>query len=439
MLVHPWRRLSGWFQDAIFRVLVQNAGWLLGGKVAAVGMGLAATVIKTRALGVELFGLLSLILAYVALVERLSTFQPWIALIKYGAEALEHKRYDQFAGQVRLAVLLDLVGAGAGTVIAVVGAHLLAGWLNWTQETSHMAAVFSACILFRVSGAPIGVLRLLDRFDLLTVQNVVASLLALIGALIVFVAGGGIWGFLIAAMLSTALSGLLLWVFAIMALQKRGVQLRGSARITQWKPFLRFSMWTYFSSTLDIPVKHLDSIIVAAVISLEATGIYQVIKQTVSLLGMLADPIYQAVYPQFAAMIAARETKGAAKYAAKIGSLLLGVISPVALLLIVTSRFWLGAVFGDEFASGWFPMSVFLFLKVFSVAAIVIHPLFTAMGYVKQTSFILLLANTIYLGFAWLLGRSWGLTGLAVAYGLQFSTVVVSKAVYMAKHWSHQT
>lgn len=426
-----WRRVLSWFKDDVFRRLLKNVGWLLSGSFIATFLGLISTVVKTRALGAEMFGLLAVIMAYVAIVQRLTAFQPWLALIKYGAEALELKRPHEFMGIVKLGLLLDVIGAVSGTLIAASGAYVFARWQGWNQEISHMAAVFSISILFSLSGTPIGILRLLDRFRVFAAQKILAAILGLVGALIVYATGGGIWGFLIVLLLSGIFGNLFLLVMAYLALRESGLTQYWRAPITNWKPFLRFSGWTYTTSTLDIPVKQLDIIIVSAVVSLEAAGIYKVIKQIAQLLAMMADSVYQAVYPQFAAMIANSDGRSAVKYAVKTGSLTMAVVGPVALLLAAFSPWWLGAVFGEAFAAGWLPLSVFLFFNIIAMACITIHPLFTAMGYVKKNVFILLVANAGYLVLAWLLGNLIGLLGLAIAFGVQLLIVVTLKSSYI--------
>lgn len=299
-----------------------------------------------------------------------------------------------------------------------------------------MASVFSISILFHLAGTPIGVLRLLDRFDLLTAQNVITSGVSLVGSTVVYAMGGGIWGFLVLLLLSSLLSSLLMWGMAFTAMRERGLAAHWRAPVGKWKPFVRFSMWRYLSSAFDIPVKQLDVIIVSTVISLEATGIYRIIKQVLGVLGLWTGPVYQAVFPQFATMIAKRDNEGAIKYAVKIGVLSFASVGLPAVMLAVTSTWWLDMVFGAGFAAGAAPLSVFLFFQVFAIGATVIHPLFTAMGYVKQNSVILLLANATYLGLAWQLSKAWGLSGLGLAFGVQLSLIVVLKAVYIARRQS---
>jgi O-antigen/teichoic acid export membrane protein len=66
-------------------------------------------------------------------------------------------------------------------------------------------------------------------------------------------------------------------------------------------------------------------------------------------------------------------------------------------------------------------------LRSVSCALVVVHPLFLAMGYVKRELLILLVANSLYMGAALVLGQAYGLLGIVLAYGVQFSSVVLPK------------
>jgi O-antigen/teichoic acid export membrane protein len=435
---------SSWLGDGLFRRLLQNAGWLLSGTAIVTVLALGATVLKARALGPGLFGVLAVIVAYVAIVERLATFQPGLALIKYGAEALQKDRPEEFMGLVKVSILLDLIGAVSGMAIAVLGALALADrWGGYgtsnaasgvsgpDSQISYMAAVLSMGIAFSLTGTPNGVLRLLDRFHMFTVQMVLTAGLAFAGAAVVYVAGGGLWGFLIVTLVSGVVGRLFLVGASLVALAERGLLRHWRAPVTSWKPFLRFSGWTYVTSTLDLPVRQLDILIVSVVTSFEVTGMYKIIKQVCALLAGLADPLSQAVYPQFASLVADGQERRARTYVVRIGGVIAATVGPAALLMAVFSPWWLGRVFGSAFAAGWLPLSAFLLVTVCSVSCIAIHPLFTALGYVKENAVVLLIANGVYLVCAWLLTTALGLVGLALAAGVQLILVVGLKVMYM--------
>jgi O-antigen/teichoic acid export membrane protein len=437
---------SSWLGDGLFRQLLQNAGWLLSGTAVATMLGLGGTVLKAQALGPGPFGVLAVIVAYVAIVERLATFQPGLALIKYGAEALQKDRPDEFMGLVKVSILLDLIGAVSGMAIAVLGALALADRWGWygtpnpagsvgdpNLSISRLAAVLSTGIAFSLTGTPNGVLRLLDRFHMFTVQMVMTASLAFAGAAVVYSAGGGLWGFLIVTLVSGVIGRLFLVGASLVALAERGLLRHWRAPATSWKPFLHFSGWTYVTSTLDLPIRQLDILIVSALTSFEVTGIYKIIKQVCALLAGLADPLGQAVYPQFAALVADGRQPQARTYVVRIGAVIAAAVGPAALLLAAFSPWWLGRVFGSAFAAGWLPLGAFLLVTVCSVSCIAVHPLFTALGYVKENAIVLLAANSVYLVCAWLLTTALGLAGLAIAAGVQLALVVGLKVMYMRR------
>jgi len=427
------RRVLAWFKDDVFRRLFVNAGKLLSANAVAAVLGLVATVLTARALGPELFGLLAVVTAYVAVVQGLATFNPWAALIKYGAEALKREQPHEFMAIVKISVVLDLVAAISGTAIAVCGAFFLTGRWGWDQRLSHMAAVFSLSILFNLSGTPVGILRLVDRFGMFTVQRILTAAVGLIGVVVVGALGGGVWWFLLVLLISGITGNAFLMGAAVVALWQSGLLRHWRARATGWKPFLRFSGWTYVGATLDLPVKHLDIIIVSAVVSFEAAGIYKIIKGILQLLTLISDPLQQAVYPQFASMIVDNDGKKAVKYAMRTGVLIMAAVGPVAMLLAIGSPWWFGRVFGKAFAGGSLALSILLLLRVFSVTAVVIHPLFLALGYVKQNTFIVLISNSAYLVTAYLLGSEFGLVGFSLAYGVSLAIVLTCKAVIIQK------
>ncbi len=203
--------------------------------------------------------------------------------------------------------------------------------------------------------------------------------------------------------------------------------------ISNFKRFFTFTFWTNITSTLDLPVKQLDIFIVSAVIGLQGVAIYKILKEISKVIGQVGDPIYQAVYPEFASMIARKENIGATKFAAKIGIIIFSISIPIALIVSITSPWWLNIFFGKVFAAAWIALSVYLLLQVISTSFITIHPLFVVMGYVQKNFVILAIANASYFALAWILGLKIGLMGVVLAYGVQFSIVILLKIYYISR------
>jgi O-antigen/teichoic acid export membrane protein len=410
-VVHPLKRARGWFKDRLFRQLFKNVGVLVSGDAVSSLFGLGYLALTTRALGARQFGVLVLVQTYAALVDRLVNFQSWQGLIKYGAEALEQKRYDDFKGMIKLGTALDAAGAVLGAAVGISVVYSCGHWFGWDQETRQMAMVYSGVILCSLSGTPVGIVRLFDQFKVFAAQRLLVESFKLIAVLIACLSGAGLWVFVLIWMAGDAIKHLFL-LFMAHRLLCRG-QMRD------------------LTSTMDIPVKQLDVFIVSSVVSFEAVGIYKIIKQVSQVLSKVADPIYQAIYPQFAVLIANAQEMRAAKMVVKLGLLLLLVSVPLVILMSVTSPWWLNKFFGQVFAAESLVLTAYLALQTCALACEGIHPLFIAMGYVQKNFLILALANGCFLVAAWLLGKQAGLVGIVCALGIQFSLVIAMKSGYI--------
>jgi len=422
-----------WFQDNFLQRLFRNVGILLSGDVAASLFGLVYLVLTTRALGTSRFGILVLVQTYVNVVDRLVSFQTWQALIKYGAEAVEEKVQDRFKGMVKMGTLLDISSAVLGAVISVSTVFWIGPWLGWDSQTIHMAACYSVSILFHISSTPMAIIRLYDKFRVFAVQRVICEGFKLLAVTVAYLTGAGLWAFVIIWMATNVIRHLFLFAAGHYLLYRRHVLRWWKARADGWRPFVAFNCWSSLASSLDIPVKQLDVFIISSVLSLEAVGIYRVFKDIAQVITKVADPIYQAIYPQFAVMIAQAEARRAAKMAVKLGVILILASTPVVFAISFSAPWWLGVFFGKVFAEQWLVLTAYLAYQTVSLSFQGLHPLFVAMGYIRKNFFILALANGTFLLCAWRFGGTWGLIGIVLALAVQFSIVVFLKIFYLRR------
>jgi O-antigen/teichoic acid export membrane protein len=406
---------------------------LFAGNVISSVFALIIYSLSVKALGAELFGILVIIQTYVLIVDTIVKFNSWQALIKFGAEAFENKQVDEFKGFVKQASLLDVGSSVLGTIIAVSFAYIIGKWLHWDIKIVPMAMLYSIVILFNLSGAPTGILRLYNRFKLLAIQKTVSSGVKLVATLIAFLLTKNLWVYIIIWVLTDIIGNIFLLILGYYVLHKNGIRAWWKCPVSNFKRFFTFTFWTNITSTLDIPVKQLDVFVVSAVIGFEGVAIYKILKEIAKVIGQVGDPIYQAAYPEFASMIAKKENIGAVKFAAKLGIIIFSICIPIALVVSFLSPWWLNALFGKVFAAAWVSLSVYLLLQVISTSFITIHPLFVAMGYVQKNFIILAIANATYFALAWILGMKIGLMGVVLAYGVQFCIVILLKIFYISK------
>lgn len=419
--------------DATVRRLARDAGRLLVGSVGASLLGLVSLVVTTQSLGVADFGALVLATTYVTIVATVFNFQPWQAFIKYGAEYLAVEDQASFQGLVRFTWGLDFATAVLGATAGMLLAGPVGELLGWSEPVTELARWYAITTLFNVIGAPTGILRMFDAYRALAIFAVFASALRLIGVALAALFMPTLVGFAIAWGVASIVADAGLVTFALWLLRDRGYRGWWRHRLADWRAPLRFAALNNLTSTLALPITQFDVVLTSHLVSLEATGVYKVMKQVASIFGKLSDPIYQVVYPEFARAIAHKEVVTAVTLCKKVGGLILAVLGPVTAVAVLTSDLWFGWVFGAEFASGAAALNVFLVLKLVSVVFVAIHPLFLALGHAGWNTIIQLVANLSYIAIAWVLGTHLGLLGIVLAYGASLVFIAGPKVVIVAR------
>ena len=163
--------MKHWFKDQHFRSLLKNSGYLAGSKVVAAVAGIATLALAGRGLGVMLFGMLILIVSYAKAASGLSKFQSWQLIVRYGGQALHAGDAEEFKASTGFAFALDVVSGVGGMILAVMLLPLLGSWFGIDRQYLWLAMLY--CTLLPTMGAatPVGVLRALDRFDLISWQG----------------------------------------------------------------------------------------------------------------------------------------------------------------------------------------------------------------------------------------------------------------------------
>ncbi len=304
----PRRGLGHWLSDVVLRRMFRNGLILLSGRTLNAVLNVATMALAVRALGLEAFGVLVLIHTYTQAIGDLAKFQSWQAVLRYGTPALAGGRTHDFQRLIRFTMLLDGASAAAATLIAMAGAWVIGPLLGWPADVIPMAALYGVSVVFMVTATPTGLLRLFDRFDLLATQNSAASLVRLIGAGIVFLAGGGLIAFLVVWFLSRLMAGVVLIGSAWREVIKRGLW-KGAAPgwrgLTQgFDGIWKFVWSTNLNTTIGLGFNEFATLLTGGLLGPAEAGLYRIARQIASALSKPAQLLIQVVYPEFARLVA---------------------------------------------------------------------------------------------------------------------------------------
>lgn len=292
-----------------FRRMLRNAALVLGGKAATALVNLAATALALRSLGVESYGLLVLVHAFVQAAGGVVKFQSWQAVLRYGAPCLEHGRRAEFRALLRFTAGLDLASALAGSAACAALAYLLGPVFGWPAELMPAAALYATSVAFRVMAMPTGLLRLFDRFDLLAKRDWAGAIVRLIGAAAAAAMGGGLLAFMAAWYAGAAAGGAMLVATAWRELRRRGLAgpMPGpGVRATAAHPGIwRFAWTTNLATTLSLASSHGGTLMVGALLGPPEAALYAVARQIGDGVLKPSQFLTPAIYPELARLLAA--------------------------------------------------------------------------------------------------------------------------------------
>ncbi len=417
---HVHRRLLSWYRDDLINRLIRNLGYLLSGHLTAAALGLIALALTARALGPEQLGLLALIEAYARVVDRLIRLEPWQALIKYGADALEGDRPEDFRSLLKFGVLVDAGGAVCSAVVAVSFVVIVGPWLGWSDQTVQMAAVYGASLLFQLSATPIAVLRLFDRFGVFAWLEVVTAAARVSLFAVAFLAGAGLWTFLV---LVTALSvaySLALVLIAMLEVRRRGHARFLEARVTGVGtrfPGIWSFIWSLKASFLvRRSTGDLDTLLIGALLDAGAVGLYHVAKRFGDATLKVGIPIQQVLFPDVARLWARREIQRFRRTVVQIdlvaGGLAAGMLAGVALNVDLVLRLTVGT----EYADARILVVLQLIATTTALFGTALRPALLSMGLQMQLLQIVIVATLGFYATLVVLLPVFGVVGASIAH-----------------------
>ncbi len=338
--------------DRIFRRILKNFSWLLGGQILIAIANFGYLSLTAHSLGVESFGRLVLMKAYIELIVGLTTFQSWQALIHYGAIFLQRQDRKGLQHLIQLTTLLDGLGSLAGFVIAVIAAPYVGSFVGWNETAIREVQYLSILILFTIDSTPNGLLRLYDRFDLLAVQRAISPIIRLLGTIVAILLQAPLWGYLLAWLIGEGFNGLLLLLLGWREVGKYGVLKDmdwSCLNLTQLDPKIwQFCLVSNVNSSLPLTML-VSPLIVGLFANPITVGLFRAGYELSTPLKDLALLLTQSVYPELARLSSEENWKKFATILLRLGAILKGIGIVLFVLCLVLGKKLLHYSMGETF------------------------------------------------------------------------------------------
>ena len=408
------------------RLLTRNTLLNFFGQAGPLLVGVATIPFIIRGLGVERFGLLSVV--WVA-PEYFTFIDLGLgrAAIKYVAEALGKGDKDHMSRLVWTAVTVQVFLGFLGTLgLISMTAFLTQYILNIPlalqaegKTTFYLLALSIPLVL--VSGSLNGVLAAAQRFDLVNAVgasfNVVNLILTLVGVLYLDWYLTEIVTMLVVSRFLTLIINYWLCVRVFPTLRRLP-----SFRLAELRTLLAFGGWVTVSSAVVPILLYLDRFMIGASLTMAAVAYYSVPYEIVTRLWIIPMSLVATLFPAFSALIGQGERERLAALLARSMKWVLLTMGPAVVIITAFAydilQLWLGAEFAREST----PVLRILAVGILINSMVQVqYALVQALGRPDLTAKIHLAQLPIHGFLVWWLVGQWGITGAALAQSIRLA------------------
>ena len=418
-----------WFKDRHFKSLLKNSGYLVASKVVSAIAGLATLAFAGRSLGLVTFGMLILIVSYAKAASGLSKFQSWQLIVRYGGPALAGGDTRDFKTSTGFAFALDTISGFGGMVLAILLLPFLASKVGISDQYVVAAMLYCTLLPTMGSATPSGVLRSLDRFDLISWQGSVYPIARAILAGIAWAMDARFEVFLLIWYVTDLGGDLYLWFLAWREMRRRDLLsgIRPTVRPRSLPGAWRFAIFANLTSSLSSAWGPVGRLIIGGLLGPAGAAIYRVASSLADAAQRPADLLAKAYYPEVVRMDLASKKPWKLMLRGTVLATAFGLLA--VLLLLVGGRPLVGLIFGSEFLPAFPVLMVLVFVPLLAMLSFPLPPMLYALdrpdGPLKAR-----LAGTI-LYFAIVAPLSWrfGVTGAAAAFVIGNAAMAAALAI----------
>jgi len=424
--------MKHWFKDQHFRSLLKNSSYLAVSRVVAAVCGLATLAFAGRGLGLMMFGTLILITSYAKAASGLSKFQSWQLVVRYGGQGLARGDPDAFRTSTGFAFALDVLSGVLGMIAAVLILPLIASWVGIGGENLWLAVLY--CTLLPTMGAatPVGVLRALDRFDLISWAGTANPIARAILAGAAFAAGAP-FPVYVAIWYVTDLGGdLFTWFLAWRELRRRGLLegIRPTLKPTTLEGAWRFAIHINLAQSVATVWGPIARLVVGGLLGPAGAALFRVASSLADSAQKPADLLAKAFYPEVVRMDLS--SKKPWKLMLRGSALASGIAIIAILILLVGGKPLISLLFGKDFIGAYEPLLVLMLVPLIGVFSFPLMPMLYALGRSDGPLTAKLVGSAVFFLSIAPLSWTWGVMGAAVSFVLGHAANV---AVMMVMLW----
>jgi O-antigen/teichoic acid export membrane protein len=425
-----------WFKDQHFRSLLKNSSYLGVSKGVAAVCGIATVAFAGRGLGVIMFGILILITSYAKAVNGIARFQSWQLIVRYGGHGVAHGDPEHFKVATGFAFALDVVSGIGGMLVGVALLPFIASWVGITSDSLWLAILYCTLLPVMNSATPDGVLRVLDRFDLISWSGTLTPITRAVLAGIAFFTHASFAAYVAIWFVTELVGDLYLWYLGWRELKRHDLMggIRPTLRPTVLPGAWRFAINVNLATSVQAVWGPIGRLVVGGLLGPAGAALFRVASMLADSAQKPSDLLGKAFYPQVMRMDLS--SKQPWKLMLRGTALVSFVMLLAILLMLVGGKPLMQILFGKEFLGAYEPLVIMLAIPFLGIFSFPLSPMLYALGRSDGPLKAQLLGSAIFFVTIAPLSWAWGVIGAAVA--LVLANVVNTAAMMVQLRGEHR-
>jgi len=428
--------MKHWFKDQHFRSLLKNSSYLGVSKIVAALCGVATLAFAGRGLGVVMFGTLILITSYVKAVSGIAKFQSWQLIVRYGGHGVAHGDAEHFKVATGFAFALDVVSGIGGLIIGAALLPFIASWVGIEPHYLWLGMLYCTVLPVMSAATPDGVLRVLDRFDLISWSGTLMPILRAVLAAAAFATGASFAVYVTIWFVTDLIGNLYPWYLAWRELRRNrlleGIRptLRPAVLAGAW----RFAIEVNLTTSVQAIWGPIGRLVVGGLLGPAGAALFRVASTLADSAAKPADLLGKAFYPEIIRMDLTSNKPWKLMLR---GTALISAVAVLAILLmLIGGKPLMALIFGKAFLGAYAPLVILMAIPFIGIFSFPLTPMLYALGRSDAPLKAKLLGSAIFFVTIAPLSLAWDVVGAAIA--LVLANVVNSAAMMIHLRGEHR-
>lgn len=416
--------------DKESKILFKNSRWVFIANIFGFGLGFLRSIVLARGLGVEIFGVYTLVINFASTVLEVFNLNVGTAIIKFGAGYKAENRSDKLFALVKGCAKASLLTFGIAVVaMAIILKFMYGSFFNFPGLEFYtifysLALAISMFALILSSS----LLRLFFKFKINAIVSMIMDVVELLLVVTaIYLYSDNLKMFFLAVIISKLFNGVVSIVFVLYEIKdeiKKNISAEISLLSDQSTEIRTFVITNSLSGTLKTLINKGDVLVLGAIGTPAMIGYYSIAKKLAFSILAVTDPLMNAIFPQLSKLVAEGKYAETKLMLSKITGLFF-VPGAIGLAIIYFLREWIiVTVFGNDYLPAAQPF-FYLMLTAFLIAVFFWNlSMIQSLGLVKLRFIVYLIAIAIGGAVSFVLIPLMGATGSAI--GLLLAYVVIT-------------